>query len=77
MDKKKAEQAKYLLYELEKVQEIKDTMNKEAQNWWSFLTPDKQRWDNDGLMMPKILRKEFTKAVGRSIERLEKQIEEL
>ena len=77
MDKKKAEQAKYLLYELEKVQEIKDTMEKEAQNWWSFLTPDKQRWRNDGLMMPEILREEFTKAVDRSIERLEKQIEEL
>lgn len=77
MDKKKAEQAKYLLYELEKVQEIKDTMGKEAQNWWSFLTPDKQRWRNDGLMMPEILREEFTKAVDRSIERLEKQIEEL
>lgn len=77
MDKKKAEQAKYLLYELEKVQEIKDTMEKEPQNWWSFFTPDKQRWKNDGLMMPEILREEFTKAVDRSIERLEKQIEEL
>lgn len=77
MDKKKAEQAKYLLYELEKVQEIKDTMEKEAQNWWSFFTPDKQRWKNDGLIMPEILREEFTKAVDRSIERLEKQIEEL
>lgn len=77
MDKKKAEQAKSLLYELEKVQEIKDTMEKEAQNWWSFFTPDKQRWKNDGLIMPEILREEFTKAVDRSIERLEKQIEEL
>ncbi|MBF1565810.1 MAG: hypothetical protein HXO16_01875 [Prevotella salivae] len=52
-------------------------MGKEAQNWWSFLTPEKQRWDNDGLMMPEILREEFTKAVDRSIEQLEKQIEEL
>nr|DAX75452.1 MAG TPA: hypothetical protein [Caudoviricetes sp.] len=77
MDKKKAEQAKDLLYELEKVQEIKDTMKEEAQNWWSFLTPDKQRWENDGLMMPEILREEFAKAVDRSIEQLEKQIEEL
>lgn len=77
MDKKKAEQAKSLLYELERVQEIKDTMEKEAQKRWSFFTPDKQRWKNDGLMMPEILREEFTKAVDRSIERLEKQIEEL
>lgn len=77
MDKKKAEQAKYLLYELEKVQEIKDTMRKEAQNWWSFLTPDIKSWNKDGLIMPKVLREEFTKAVDKSIERLEKQIEEL
>ena len=77
MDKKKAEQAKCLLYELEKVQEIKDTMGKEAQNWWSFLTSDIKSWNRDGLIMPKILREEFTKAVDRSIERLEKQIEEL
>ena len=77
MDKKKAEQAKYLLHELEKVQEIKDTMEQEPKNWWSFLTPDIKRWENDGLIMPKILREEFTKAVDRSIEQLEKQIEEL
>lgn len=77
MDKKKAEQAKNLLYELERVQEIKDTMEKEAQNWWSFLTYDIKSWKEDGLRMPKILREEFTKAVDRSIERLEKQIEEL
>ena len=77
MDKKKAEQAKYLLYELEKVQEIKDTIGKEAHNWWSFLTPDTKRWGEDGLIMPEILCEEFTKAVDRSIERLEKQIKEL
>ena len=77
MDINKAEQAKYLLYELEKVQEIKDTMGKEVQNWWSFLTPDIKRWEEDGLIMPEILREEFTKAVDRSIERLEKQIKEL
>lgn len=77
MDINKAEKAKNLLHELKKVQEIKNTMGKEAQNWWSFLTPDIKDWNKDGLMMPKILREEFTKAVDRSIERLEKQIEEL
>ena len=77
MDKKKAEQAKDLLYELEKVQEIKDTMEKESQNWWSFLTPNMKSWEEDGLMMPETLREEFTKAVDKSIEQLEKQIEEL
>lgn len=73
----KARLASGFLSELDRLEEIKDTMGKEAQNWWSFLTPDKQRWRNDGLMMPEILREEFTKAVDRSIERLEKQIEEL
>ena len=77
MDINKAEKAKNLLHELKKVQEIKNTMGKEAQNWWSFLTPDIKDWNKDGLMMPKILREEFTKSVDRSIERLEKQIEEL
>lgn len=33
MDKNTAEQARYLLHELERVQEIKDTMGKEPQNW--------------------------------------------
>ena len=77
MDKNKAEQAKDLLTELSSVQEIKDTMEKEAQNWWSFLTPDVKNWEEDGLMMPETLREEFTKAVDRSIEQLEKQIEDL
>ena len=52
-------------------------MEKEPQNWGSFLAYDLKNWNNDGLRMPKILREEFTKAVDRSIEQLEKQIEEL
>lgn len=77
MDKKKAEEARNLLMELASVQEIKDVMQAEEHHWWSFLTPDKKRWEEDGLIMPEILREEFTKAVDRSIERLNKQIEEL
>ena len=77
MDKKKAEEAKGLLMELASVQEIKDAMEKEKQNWWSFLTPNMKSWEEDGLMMPETLREEFTKAVDRSIEQLEKQIKEL
>lgn len=77
MDKKKAEQAKGLLYELEKVQDIKIITEKEQDHWWSFLTPDTKNWERGGLRMPKVLREEFTKAVDRSIERLNKQIEEL
>ena len=77
MDKKKAEEARDLLSELASVQGIKDAMGKEQENWWSFLSPGTKRWDEDGLRMSDTLREEFTKAVDRSIERLEKQIEEL
>ena len=77
MDKKKAEQAKGLLYELERVQDIRIVMEKEQDHWWSFITSDTKSWERDGLYMPKVVREEFTKAVDRSIERLEKQIEEL
>lgn len=77
MDKKKAEQAKDLLYELGRVQDIRMVMEKEQDHWWSFLTPDTKSWEKDGFHMPEVLREEFTKAVDRSIERLNKQIEEL
>ena len=77
MDKKKAEKARNLLMELSSVQEIKDATKKEEQNWWAFLAPNIQSWEKDGLVMPGTLREEFTKAVDRSIERLNKQIEEL
>lgn len=52
-------------------------MEKEDHHWWSYLTPDIKCWEEDGLIMPEILREEFTKAVDRSIGKLEKQIEEL
>ena len=58
-------------------EEIKRHINEEDSSWWSFLTPDIKRWEEDGLIMPEILCEEFTKAVDRSIEQLEKQIEEL
>lgn len=72
-----AKQARVFLSELNKLEEIKRQINEEDDHWWSFLTPDIKSWNRDGVIMPKILRKEFTKAVDRSIEQLEKQIEEL
>lgn len=77
MDINKAKQAREFLSDRDSLKEIKRHINKEDSNWWSFLTPDIKRWEEDGLMMPEILREEFTKAVDKSIERLEKQIEEL
>lgn len=72
-----AKQVRGFLSELDRLEEIKRHINEEDDRWWSFLTPDIKSWNRDGLIMPKILRKEFTKAVDRSIEQLEKQIEEL
>ena len=77
MDKKKAEEARDLLETLKDLNEIKRHMEEEDRHWWSFLTPDIKSCEEDGLIMPEILREEFTKAVDRSIERLNKQIEEL
>ena len=71
-----AKQASEFLSELDRLEEIKRHINEEDSNWWSFLTPDIKSWDKEGLIMPEILREEFTKAVDRSIEQIEKQIEE-
>lgn len=73
----KAKRASEFLSELDSLEKIKRHMNEEDGSWWSFLTPDIKRWEEDGLIMPEILCEEFTKAVDRSIEQLEKQIEEL
>lgn len=67
--------ASEFLSELDRLKEIKRHINEEKSSWWSFLTPYMISWK--GLIMPEILREEFAKAVDRSIERLEKQIEEL
>lgn len=77
MDINTAEKARGLFETLEYLNKIKRYMEEEDLHWWSFLTPDIKSWEKDGLIMPEILREEFTKAVDRSIEQLEKQIEEL
>ena len=69
--------ASEFLSELNRLKEIKRHINEENSSWWSFLTPYIINWKEDGLIMPEILREEFTKAVDRSIEQLEKQITEL
>lgn len=73
----KIKRASKFLSELDRLKEIKRHINEEDSSWWSFLTPHIINWKEDGLIMPKILREEFTKAVDRSIEQIEKQIEEL
>lgn len=73
----KAKQASKFLSKLDRLKEIKRHINEENGSWWSFLTPNVKNWEEDGLIMPEPLREEFTKAVDRSIEQLEKQIEEL
>lgn len=77
MDFDKAEKAWKIFSELERLDEIKRYTEKEYNDWWSFLMTTIKRWDKMGFIAPTILREEFTKAVDRSIEHLEKQIEEL
>ena len=72
-----AKQVRKFLLELDRLKEIKKHINEDDGSWWSFLTPDIKSCDKEGLRMPETLREEFTKAVDRSIEQLEKQIEEL
>lgn len=77
MDFVKAEKAWKIFSELERLSEIKSYTEKEYNDWWSFLMTTIKRWDKMGFIAPTILREEFTKAVDRSIEQLEKQIEDL
>lgn len=77
MDNNTAKEASRLWSDLNKLERIKRHTEEENNHWWSFLTPNMRSFDKDGLEMPEILREEFTKAVDRSIERLEKHIDEL
>ena len=70
-----AKEASRLLSDLNNLGRIKRHTEEENNHWWSFLTPD--MYSKEGLIMPEVLREEFTKAVDRSIERLEKHIDEL
>lgn len=77
MDKKTAKQVSALLDELSKMEEIRDAMRKEVGNWWGFITPDTRRRDPDGLIFPETFRKEFSIAVASTIEKMNRQLEEL
>lgn len=78
MDKKTAEKASKLLKTLERLEEIRQATEESKSHWWSFLTSDVKRLtDNDGLMMPEILRNEFKEAVERAIEKTTKKLDEL
>lgn len=72
-----AKDASRLWSDLNKLRRIKRHTEEENNHWWSFLTPNMRSFDKEGLEMPEVLREEFTKAVDRSIERLEKHIDEL
>ncbi len=78
MDKKTAEKASKLLKTLERLEEIWQATEESKSHWWSFLTPDVKRLtDNDGLMMPEILRNEFKEAVERAIEKTKAKLDKL
>ncbi|TCO85684.1 hypothetical protein EV202_1498 [Bacteroides heparinolyticus] len=77
MEKEKAERAKNLLDEIDRLHDIKDATEKESSHWWSFLSPDTKRWSNDGLVMPDILRQKFVEAVDAAITEKEYELKEL
>lgn len=77
MEKKKAEIARQILAEIERLHDIKDATEKESSNWWSFLSPDTKKWDSSGLIMPDILRQKFVEAVDAAIKETEDELKEL
>lgn len=77
MEKDKAEEARSILSDLEALNVLQSTLEIEGNHWWSLLTPNSKRWNENGIMMPEILREEFVEAVKRAIERSEKALKEL
>lgn len=73
MDINKAEKASELLNSLAKVKNIKICFCTDFYANWELVTKDNYR----RLVIPEIIADELKKAVDRSIEQLEKQIEEL
>ena len=77
MEKDKAEEARSILSDLDVLNDFLSTMENEDNHWWSFLTPNVKRFNNDGIKMPEILREEFAEAVKRAIERSEEALKNL
>lgn len=77
MEKEKAERAKKLLAEIDRLHDIKDATEKESSHWWSFLSPDTKRWYSDGLLMPDILRQKFVEAIDAAITEKEVELKDL
>ena len=73
----KAEEARSILSDLEALNELQSTLEKEDNHWWSLLTPDSKRRNENGIRMPEILREEFVEAVKRAIEKTKESLKEL
>lgn len=56
---------------------LEEVVEKEKNHWWGFITPDVKRFNSDGMVMPLILREEFTEAINRAIEKTTKLLDEL
>jgi hypothetical protein len=69
------ERARTLFAELKSLEDIKICTENEPKHWWAFVTPE--MLNGGRLDMPDVLREEFVKAVDRSIEKINKLIEEL
>lgn len=71
---REAEKVVELMSDLNSIEEIERTMEKEEQHWWGFITPDTKRWDADGIRMPETLRLEFVEAVKRAKNKINEEI---
>lgn len=77
MDVNQAKEARRLLDDLDTLNDFQEVIEKEDNHWWGFITPNVKRFNSEGMMMPAILREEFTEAVNRAIEKTTKKLDEL
>ncbi len=77
MDVNQAKEARRLLDDLDTLNDFQEVIEKEKNHWWGFITPDVKRFNSDGMVMPLILREEFTEAINRAIEKTTKLLDEL
>lgn len=74
----KAEQAKELLEEIDRLKEIRKQTEKEKSHWWAFKSPDiKRENDGDGLYFPESLHREFPILIDKLINDCENKLKEL
>ena len=77
MDINKAYEVFGILDELGRMNSIKDTLEREDDNYWSLLTPNTRIIDREGLKFPIGFRSKFKSAVEEHINDLEQRLKKL